>query len=128
MGTNKARGADGLPRNVLLVIMYMNLILPLTQSLGLQFLYVTLSILLSISFCVAASLFCACIVNANVPAPDAVAAAGECCTPPSSVRRRDCFQEIPVYVVCRPACHDYSLYLIVIVIFHEAVALLQVIY
>ena len=36
------------------------------------------------------------------------------------------FEDIPVFGVCRPACHDYSLYLFVLVLFLEAVALSQV--
>ena len=36
------------------------------------------------------------------------------------------FEDIPVFGVCRPACHDSSLYLFVLVIFLEAVVLSQV--
>ena len=36
------------------------------------------------------------------------------------------FEEIPVFGVCRPVCHDYSLYLFVLVLFLEAVVLSQV--
>ena len=36
------------------------------------------------------------------------------------------FEDIPVFVVCRPACHDSSLYLFVLVLFLEAVVLSQV--
>ena len=36
------------------------------------------------------------------------------------------FEDIPVFGVCRPACHDSSLYLFVLVIFLEAVVLFQV--
>ena len=36
------------------------------------------------------------------------------------------FEDIPVFGVCRPACHDSSLYLFVLVLFVEAVALFQV--
>ena len=35
------------------------------------------------------------------------------------------FGDIPVFGVCRPACHDSSLYLFVLVIFLEAVVLSQ---
>ena len=35
------------------------------------------------------------------------------------------FEEIPQFGVCRPACHDSSLYLFVLVICNEAVALIQ---
>ena len=36
------------------------------------------------------------------------------------------FEDIPIFGVCRPACHDSSLYLFVLVIFLEAVVLSQV--
>ena len=36
------------------------------------------------------------------------------------------YEDIPVFGVCRPACHDYALYLFVLVLFLEAVALSQV--
>ena len=36
------------------------------------------------------------------------------------------FEDISVFGVCRPACHDSSLYLFVLVLFLEAVALSQV--
>ena len=36
------------------------------------------------------------------------------------------FEDIRVFGVCRPACHDSSLYLFVLVLFLEAVALSQV--
>ena len=35
------------------------------------------------------------------------------------------FEDIPVFGICRPACHDFSLYLFVLVIFIEAVVLFQ---
>ena len=38
------------------------------------------------------------------------------------------FEDIPVFGVCRPACHDSSLYLFVLVLFLEAVVLSQVLY
>ena len=36
------------------------------------------------------------------------------------------FEDVPVFGVCRPACHDSSLYLFVLVLFLEAVVLCQV--
>ena len=36
------------------------------------------------------------------------------------------FEDIPVFGVCRPACHDSSLYLFLLVLFLEAVVLSQV--
>ena len=36
------------------------------------------------------------------------------------------FEDIPVFGVCRPACHEYSLYLFVLVLFLDAVVLSQV--
>ncbi len=45
------------------------------------------------------------------------------CTPISSGRWQGAIEDIPVFGVCRPACHDSSLYLVVLVIFLEAVML-----
>ena len=36
------------------------------------------------------------------------------------------FEDIPVLSVCRPACHDSSLYLFVLALFLEAIMLSQV--
>ena len=36
------------------------------------------------------------------------------------------FEDISVFGICRPACHDSSLYLFVLALFHEAVVLSQV--
>ena len=36
------------------------------------------------------------------------------------------FEDVPVFGVCHPACHDSSLYLFVLVLFLEAVVLSQV--
>ena len=36
------------------------------------------------------------------------------------------FEDIPAFGVCRPACHDSSLYLFVLVLFREAVVLFQI--
>ena len=80
-------------------------------------LYVMLSILLSILVCAAASLFCACLVSVQVSAPYvhlSLQADGKVAC-----------EDIPVFGVCRPACHDSSLYLFVLVLFLEAVVLSQ---
>ena len=39
---------------------------------------------------------------------------------------KDAFEDIPMSDVCRPACHDSSLYLFVLVIFLDAVVLSRV--
>ena len=92
-------------------------------------LYVMLSILLSILVCAAASLFCACLVSVQVSAPYVIAGS----TQDSGVVHlsfqadgKVAFEDIPVFGVCRPACHDSSLYLFVLVLFLEAVVLSQV--
>ena len=56
-----------------LLIMSMTCVFPLTQMLVFLSLYVMLSILLSILVCAAASLFCACLVSIQVPAPHGIA-------------------------------------------------------
>ena len=100
-------------------------------------LYVMLSLLLSILVCAAARLFCACVVSVQVSTPYATAG--------STQELYTCFfrqmekllgstqelhtgvEDIPVFGVCRPACHDSSLYLFVLlVLFLEAVVLSQV--
>ena len=72
-------------------------------------LYVMLSILLSILVCAAASLFCACLVSVQVSAHSwqhtgvvhlSLQADGKVA-----------FEDIPVFGICRPVCHDSSLYL-----------------
>ena len=50
-------------------IISMTFVLSLTQMLVFQFLYVILSILLSILVCAATSLFCACLISVHVSAP-----------------------------------------------------------
>ena len=87
-------------------------------------LYVMLSILLSILVCATASLFCACfgqcpclctichswqhtgVVHLSLQADGKVAS-----------------EDIPVFGICRPACHDSSLCIFVLVLFLEAVVL-----
>ena len=51
----------------------MSFVLSLTQMLVLLYVYVMLSILLSILVCAAASLFCACLVSVQVSAPYVIA-------------------------------------------------------
>ena len=110
----------------------MSFVLSLTQMLVLLSLYVMLSILLPILVCAAASLFCACLVSVHVSAPYVIAGSTQelyTCL----FRQMACslsflyaFEDIPVFGVCRPACHDSSLYLFVLVLFLEAVVLSQV--
>ena len=72
-------------------------------------------------------LFCACLVSVQVSA--------QLCHSYQhtgvvrlSLRAGDkvAFEDIPVFDVCHPACHDTSLYLFVLVLFLEAVVLSQV--
>ena len=61
-------------------------------------------------FCAAASLFCACLVSVQVSAPYVIAGS-------TQADGKVAFEDIPVFGVCRPACHDFSLYLFVLVFF-----------
>ena len=103
-----------------LLIISMTFVFSLTQMLVFLSLYVMLSILISILVCAAASLFCTCCLCTICHSRHCLAAVMSC-TPVSVA-----FEDIPVFGVCRPACHDSSLYLFVLVIFLEAVALYQV--
>ena len=90
-------------------------------------LYVMLSILLSKLVCAATNLCCDCLVSVQVSAPlchswqhtGGVHLSLE-------ADGKVAFEDIPVFGVCRPACHDYSLYLFVLVIFLDAIVLSQV--
>ena len=110
------------------LIIYMTFVLSLTQMLVFLSLYVMLSILLSILVCAAAGLFCACLVSVQVSAPYVIAAWQHTGVVHLSLQAdgKVAFEDGPVFGVCRPACHDSSLYLIVLVLFLEAVVLSQV--
>ena len=89
--------------------------------------YVMLSILLSILVCAAASLFCACFVSVQISAPYVISWQHAGVVHLSlQTDGKVAFEDIPVFGVCRPACHDSSLYLFVLVLFLEAVVLSQV--
>ena len=85
-------------------------------------LYVMLSILLSILVCAAASLFCACLVSVQVSASYVCHSWKDTCVVHLSLLEdgKVAFEDIPVFGVCRPACHDSSLHLFVLVLFLEA--------
>ena len=111
-----------------LLIISMTFVFSLTQTLVFLSLYVMLSILLSMLVCAAASLFCACLVSVQP---------GLCTICHSwhytgvvhvslQVDGKVAIEYIPVFCVCRPACHDSSLYLFALVLFLDAVALSQV--
>ena len=53
-------------------------------------------------------------------------AAHRSCTVSLQADGKVAFEDVPVFDVCRPACHDYSLYLFDLVLFLEAVVLSQV--
>ena len=109
------------------LIISMSFVLSLTQMLIFLYLYVMLSILLSmLGLCgrkFVLCLFGQCpglctichswhhtgVVHLSLQADGNVA-----------------FEDIPVFGVCRPACHDSSLYLFVLVLFLDAVVLSQV--
>ena len=93
-------------------------------NVGLLSLYVMFSVLLSILVCAAASLFCACLVSIQVSAPYVIAGSKQELSVQADGKVD--FEDIPVFGICRPACHDSSLYLFVLVLFLEAVVLSQV--
>ena len=110
------------------LIISMTFVLSLTQMLVFLSLYVMLSILLSILVCAAASLFCACLVSVQVSAPYVIAGSTQELYTFLSLQAdgKVAFEDIPVFGICRPACHDSSLYLFVLVLILEAVVLSQV--
>ena len=107
----------------------MSFVLSLTLMLVLLSLYVMLSILLSILVCAATSLFCACLVSVQVSAVCTICHSWQHTGVVYLSLQADgkvAFEDIPVFGVCRPAYHDSSLYLFVLVLFLEAVVLSQV--
>ena len=101
-------------------------VLSLSQMLVLLSLYVMFSILLSILVCAAASLFCACLVSVQVSAPYVIAGSTQELYTCLQADGKVAFEDISVFGVCHPACHDSSLYLFVLVLFLDAVVLSQV--
>ena len=101
-----------------LLIISMTFVLSLTQMLVFLSLYVILSMPLSILVCEAASLFCACLVSVQVSALYVIAGSTRelyICLFRQMARllsKISC-----VFGVCRPVCHDSSLYLLVLVLF-----------
>ena len=92
-------------------------------------LYVMLSILLSSLVCAAASLFCACLVSVQVSARYVIAGSTQelyTCLFRQMARMLLNISRCLAYTIFRPACHDSSLYLFVLVLFLEAVVLSQV--
>ena len=73
------------------LIISMNSVLSLTQMWVFLFVYVMLSILLSILVCANASLLCACFVSVQVSAPYGIAGTHMSCTSVSSGRWQGCF-------------------------------------
>ena len=88
--------------------------------------YVMLSILLSVLVCVAAGLVCACLIGVQVCAPCHSWQHTGVVHLSLQVDGKVAFEDVPVFGVCRPACHDSSLYLFVLVLFLDAVALSEV--
>ena len=105
-----------------LLIIYVTFVLSLTQMLVFFSLYVMLSILV----CAAASLFCACLVSVQVSAPCHRWQHTGVVHLSLQADGKVAFEGIPVFGICRPACHHSSLYLFVRVLFLEAVALFHV--
>ena len=96
-------------------------------------LYVVLSILLSILVILlsilvaAASLFCVCLVSVQFSC--AICRSWQHIGVVHLSLQADgkvAFEDIPVFGVCRSACHDSSLYLFVLVLFLDTVVLSQV--
>ena len=109
-----------------LIIISMTFVLSLTQMLVFLSLYVMLSVHLSILVCAAASLFCACLVSVHVSAPCHSWQHTGVVHLSLQADGKVAFEDIPVFGVCRPACHDSSLYLFVLVLFLDTVVLSQV--
>ena len=82
-----------------------------------------LSILLSILVYAVASLFCAYLVRVQVSAPYVIAGSTRVVHLSPQADGKAAFEDIPVFGVWLPACHGSSLYLVVLVIFLEAVVL-----
>ena len=76
--------------------------------------YVMLSILLSILVCAAAPHVCSVLVWSMSRSLHHLQADGKVA-----------FEDVPVIGVCRPACHDYSMYIFVLVLFLDAVVFLR---
>ena len=109
------------------LIISMTFVLSLTQMLVFLSLYVMMSILLSIFglcgrkfvMCLFGQCPCLCsichswkhtgVVHLSLQADGKVA-----------------FEDVPVFGICRPVCHDSSLYVFVLVLFLEAVVMSQV--
>ena len=108
------------------LIISMTFVLSLTQMLVFLSLYVMLSILLSILVCAAASLFCACLVSVQVSTPCHSWQHTGCVHLSVQADGKAAFEDVPVFGVCRPACHDTPLYIFDLVHFLEAVVLSQV--
>ena len=64
----------------------------------------------SILVCAAASLLCACLVSVQVSEPYVIAGSTQELYTGLSLQAdgKAAFDDIPVFSVCRPACHDYS--------------------
>ena len=79
-------------------------------------LYDMLIILLSVSVCAAARLFCACLISVQDLAPYVIAGSTQELYICMSLQAHDnvAFEDILVFGVYRPACHDSSLYFFVL--------------
>ena len=109
------------------LIISMTCVLSLTQMLVFLFLYVMLSILISILVC-ASRKFVLCLFG-QCPVLFTIFHSWQHTGVVHLSLQADCkvaFEYIPVFGVCRPACHYSSLYLFVLVLFLEAVVLSQV--
>ena len=105
----------------------MSFVLSLIQMLVLQSLYVMVSILLSI-FDMCGRKFVLCLF-VQCPGLCTICHSGRHTGVVHLSLQADgkvAFEDIPLFGVCRPACHDSSLYLFVMVLFLEAVVLSQV--
>ena len=99
-------------------------VLSLTQTLVFLYLYVMLSILLSILVCAATILFCVCLVSVQVSAPYVIAG----CTHElyTCLFRQMARLLLKMSRYLAYACHDSSVYLFVLVLFLDALVLSQV--
>ena len=88
------------------LIISITFVLFLNQMLVFLSLYVILSILLSILVCAAASLFCACLVSVQVSAPCHSWQHTGVVHLSLQADGNVAFEDITVFGVCRPACHN----------------------
>ena len=114
---------------LILLITSMNAVLLLTQMLVLLSSHVHDIAHSCTSFhfgTCAARLFCAFLVSVHVSAPFVITGSTQEVFSCLFRRWQDAFEEIPLFCVCRSACHDSSLYPFVLVLFLQVIVLSRI--